>query len=89
MSGDNPLTLEAQQYSDLEGPLRELSHMAAIARDLVFTALDNPSVKRDGAAVIATMLQDEHERILFAVSKASRMAEELDRQYHAQWEARP
>jgi hypothetical protein len=84
MSG-NHMTPAEQQYSDLEEPLRELFHIAAIARELVFNALDNPSVKRQGAAVVATMLQDEHERLLFAMSKASRMAEELDRKYHAQW----
>jgi hypothetical protein len=62
--------------------------MAAIARDLVFSTLDNPSVKHDGATVVAT-LHDEHERLLFAVSKASRMADALDKKFHTQWEARP
>jgi hypothetical protein len=89
MNADNHMTLAEKQYSDLEEPLRDLSHMAAIARDLVFSALDNPSVKHDGATVVATLLHDEHERLLFAVSKASRMADALDKKYHAQWEARP
>jgi hypothetical protein len=62
----------------LEEPLRELSHMAAIARDLVFSTLDNPSVKHDGATVVATLLHDEHDRLLFAVSKARAVSSRVE-----------
>jgi hypothetical protein len=57
-------------YLDLEEPIRELAHMASIARFLTseFPA-ELPPVNTD--------------RLAFAISKVAEMAEDLEKAYHA------
>ncbi len=76
-----------EAWSDLEVPLRDLTYMAGIARDIAYEVLDLECTrgrrKGDDEQEIIRMSKREFEQFFFAISKTHDMAEELERRYHA------
>jgi hypothetical protein len=73
-------------WSDLEVPLRDLTYMAGIARDIAYELLDlevtRGARKVDGEVTIR-MSEREYEQFFFAISNVLDMAQKLEREYHA------
>ena len=68
-------------YLDLEPEIRDLMHMASIAVDLA-TDLIGQLGEYDGETIKLRMSREEKDRLLFAISNTSRMADALDKNYH-------
>jgi hypothetical protein len=74
---------EDKAWSDLEVPIRDLTYMAGIARDLAWDLLDGETLKDPEKEVTVRMSIRRHEQLLFAIMKTHDMAEELEKEYHA------
>jgi hypothetical protein len=73
-------------WSDLEVPIREVTFMAGIARDLAYELLDlelTRAQKGDGENEIIRMSKRECEQFFFAISNVHDRAEDLEKSYHA------
>jgi hypothetical protein len=75
-------------YLDLEVPLRDLTYMAGIARDIAYELLDL-QVTRTGTRmadgeVTLRMSEREYEQFFFAISDVHDRAESLEKTYQAQ-----
>jgi hypothetical protein len=72
-------------WSDLEAPLRDLTYMAGIARDIAYELLDLESMRQtqkvDGEVTLR-MSEREYEQFFFAISDVHDRVESLERVYH-------
>jgi hypothetical protein len=67
---------------DLEVPIRDVTYMAGIARDLAWDLLNGETPKTDGADVIIRMSNRQHDQLLFAIERSHDMALDLEKTYH-------
>jgi|HubBroStandDraft_6_1064221.scaffolds.fasta_scaffold4515556_1 hypothetical protein len=70
-------------YLDLEVPIREVTYMAGIARDLAYELLDLETIKKPDSDVIIRMSIRQHEQLFFAIERSHDMALDLEKTYHA------
>jgi hypothetical protein len=56
---------------DLEMPIRDVTYMAGIARDLAWDLLNGETPKTDGADVIIRMSNWQHDQLLFAIERST------------------
>lgn len=74
-------------YFNLETPIADLVHMVGIAHFLAFERLDGDYRKQSGdGEVIITMSPEEYTQLLFAISQASRMADDLGKLYNTKFD---
>jgi hypothetical protein len=71
-------------YSALEDPVCALSNMASIMSFLAADSLDCLN-KTEGENRVITMQIHEHERLMFAIYKVEKMADELHELYSVEW----
>jgi hypothetical protein len=77
---------DSKSYLDLEVPIREVTFMAGIARDLAYELLDLEGTrtrKGDGEDVIVRMSKREYEQFFFAIDDVHDRASALEKLYHA------
>jgi hypothetical protein len=72
-----------RNYLDLEVPIREITFMAGIARDLAWELLEVEVRRADDTDVTIRMSKRCHEQLLFALDNAHDRAEAVERLYHA------
>jgi hypothetical protein len=75
---------DSKSYLDLEVPIRDVTYMAGIVRDLAYELLDVESRKKPDSDVVIRMSQRGHEQLFFAISDVLDRARELEKLYHAQ-----
>jgi hypothetical protein len=68
-------------YFDLEEPIRDLRHMAAIAWALFDDTIKAPESESGWRTL--QISNDEFERLAFAIAKTMNMASDLDKAYAA------
>jgi hypothetical protein len=73
---------DRKSYLDLEEPIRDLTYMAGIARDMAYELLDieGPITKPD-SDVIIRMSKRQHEQFFFAIDNVHDRAIALDKNY--------
>ena len=78
---------DSKSYLDLEVPIREVTFMAGIARDLAYELLDLEMTRRTqrggGEDEIIRMSKREYEQFYFAIENVHDRAEALEKLYHA------
>jgi hypothetical protein len=73
--------MSAVEKSDLEAPIRDLMHMANITRSLAIEVIGGVGEQKDGMRLLC-IDEDQHERLLFAISKTADMAVELNEAFY-------
>jgi hypothetical protein len=74
--------MNALNSLDLEVPIRDVTFMAGIVRDLAWDLLNGETPKTDGADVIIRMSNRQHDQLLFAIERSHDMALDLEKTYH-------
>jgi hypothetical protein len=72
-------------YFDLEEPIRDVAYMAGVAETLAIDLLAEDA-GFEGEVTIQ-LNRKQFDQLMFAISKASDMAADLNRIYLAKWEA--
>jgi hypothetical protein len=72
-----------EAYLDLEVPIREVTFMAGIARDLAYELLDVETRKNPDSDVVIRMSIRQHEQLFFAIEDVHNRAEALEKRYQA------
>jgi hypothetical protein len=79
-------TTNTHDYLALEEPIREVTFMAGIARDLAYELLDLEMTRRtqrgDGEDKIIRMSKREYEQFFFAIENVLDRAEGLEKLYN-------
>jgi hypothetical protein len=70
-------------WFDLEEPIRYLTYMSGIARDLAYELLDVETLKKPDSDVVIRMSQRQHEQLFFAIDNVHDRAEALEKTYYA------
>ena len=73
---------EERAYLDMEAPIRDLMHMANITRSMAIELIGGFGEEKDGMRLLC-LDEEEHERLLFAITKTADMAGELNEAFHA------
>jgi hypothetical protein len=75
-------TTNTHDYLALEVPIREVTFMAGIARDLAYELLDVEGERKEEE--IIRMSKREYEQFFFAIENVHDRGEALEKLYHAE-----
>jgi hypothetical protein len=73
---------DRESYLDLEVPIREVTFMAGIARDLAYELLDVETRKNPDSYVVIRMSIRQYEQFSFAIDDVHGRASALEKLYH-------
>jgi hypothetical protein len=74
---------DSKSYLDLEVPIRDVTYMAGIVRDLAYELLDVETRKKPDSDVIIRMSIRQHEQLFFAIEDVLDRAQDLEKLDHA------